>query len=103
MPWTLTHMPLREEWEETFKTKKEAVAKLRKHICKYCMSGREKFVDPTAPGGFFIRKTKKPSPTSARDLLSTPCGCEYKIDRVLTPIKWLDKPTEPHERLGNQR
>jgi hypothetical protein len=81
MPWTLEHMPAREEWEKVFKTKKEAVAELRNHICLDCMGGIERYVSSQSPSGFGVRKRAKPNPESAKDLLSTSCGCEYSLYR----------------------
>lgn len=79
MAWVLEHCPANEEWTKRFDTKVEAVAELFQHICSECLTGEIKYVDPDEPSGFGIEKRKKPDPASARDLLSTPCGCEYEL------------------------
>jgi len=98
MPWILQHAPAGEEWEKRFPTKKAAVEELQKHICPECMSGEMKYVDSSQPGCFGIEKRKPPRADNARDLLSTPCGCEYELEEVAA-----DKPTQPWERLGSGR
>ncbi len=83
MPWLLEHHPAREEWEKTFASEAEAVAGLRKHVCSDCMKGEIVCVDSASPTGF--RRDKlcdPPDPTSARDLLGTPCGTEYSLREV---------------------
>jgi hypothetical protein len=77
--WILEHCPANEEWSKTFATEVEAVAELRKHICQECLDGRLGYVDSSAEGGIAYEERKKPDPTSAYDLLSTPCGCEYEL------------------------
>jgi hypothetical protein len=80
MTWTLEHCPANEEWSKTFSTKEEAVAELLKHICSCCMSGMIDIVDSKSESGLTReRLCDPPDPTSAYDLLSTPCGCEYDL------------------------
>lgn len=68
------------EWTKQFSTEADAVAELRAHICGDCMSGRHGYVDSQVPGGIAYETVEPPDPNSARDLLSTPCGCEYHIN-----------------------
>lgn len=78
--WVVEHCPAGEEWKKEFTTEAEAVACLLAHICADCLKGDILVVDSTAENG--LRREKlcdAPDQSSARDLLSTPCGCEYEL------------------------
>lgn len=92
MPWTLDHLPAREEWSKTFPTKAKAVAELRKHICGSCMAGCWGCPDP-AKCDSDCEKANPPDPSSARDLLKTPCGCEYEL---------FENPRKTHCKFGHK-
>lgn len=80
MPWILEHYPAREEWEKSFASKAEAVAELAKHICGSCKRGCWGCADEDQCDRGCEKNTNKvPKLDSARDLLSTPCGCEYGL------------------------
>lgn len=79
MVWILEHSPANEEWKKRFPTEAEAVVELRKHICGECLAGKWSYVDSRQPDGVGYEQRPAPDPTSAKDLLSTPCGCEYEL------------------------
>lgn len=89
MPWVLDHLPASEEWEKRFATEAEAVAELAKHVCGMCLKGclgvpectsiDENGIVRPADGGPCRCGGKPVDVTSARELLSTPCGCEYDL------------------------
>lgn len=83
--WILEHVPANEEWSKSFHTEAEAVAELFKHLCSDCKEGRLGYVDTSVDGGLAYEERRKPDPASMRDLLSTPCGCEYEISHPHSP------------------
>lgn len=79
MAWVLSKMSLPDDWEKAFATEAEAVDELLLHICNECLAGELKYIDAEQPAGFGVEIRKKPDPSSATDLLSTSCGCEFEL------------------------
>ena len=80
MPWIVEKMSI-PCWEKSFDSKDAARAELLKHICGACLAGGEwEGFDENGITKGIIPGENPPDQNNTRDLLSTPCGCEYSVN-----------------------
>lgn len=68
-------------WDMDFATEADAVTELRKHICADCLAGSRGWLNEVVDqvvDGLLVECR------DAATLLSTPCGCEYGIEELVT-------------------
>lgn len=62
-------------WTKDFSSVEEARLELLNHICSDCRVGRDVIV-----GVGEVWSDEPPDVSNIRDLLSTPCGCEFDLE-----------------------
>lgn len=68
-------------WEKQFPNEDEARQELLRHICAACLAGGEwEGIDENGITRGIVLKGDPP-PNDIGDLLGTPCGCEFWIER----------------------
>lgn len=65
------------DWEKEFSTLEEARLELLKYVCKICLSGDLGIIDQ-----LFDYEPEIVDESDIYSLLSTPCGCEFRLEEI---------------------